>query len=602
MNRGIGALSKSLLTHPTTTTLPYLPFLYQTRTIIQPWIKHSSRSPQSQRHQFASKQQETDRPRRQGKQKLSRQSADRTIKSPAADGREAKLDPKTNVEEAVGQSEDEHTTNAFLDILRGQPLKQGANQQQPLHRRLVTMTQAEQEIFGRLQNMTSKTRPTVQDRTKSSDIFGEHPAGRNLVDMFDNIADTLDEQDQAKVEREARETQENLAQVLQKKVKSKAKAQSILLQSLQLQDIAPPSPSQTRLSQPGLDAAAIEKTDQDRTSQREELRDLFSTVEHDTDLWNLLEEHIFKEMRTLTSSLGAGQKQIAIAERRAENAKRKRKEPSAETAALLESNVRGELLAKMKNTYGPALLFAARLFRTGFPRSPYAMCLLPTIKSLGPMSYVLAGSTSLYDELLYIRWKYYRDLNGCTDLIEDMISHNILADQRTAIVYEMVSKAREKEMNMGKEGQHVYATWEIKDDPNVTGTDKAQKSASLIPFGIPVKSFLAGWWQLQGTEASWVRWTKAYDRLIAMTRLELQRKEDEQRLAEQGTRLLAEDTTLEETSRSSEENQESMIGELEPEIEILSSEDHSELEEGLSEPEDPPELEDHPVPEAATTG
>ena len=607
MNCSIRALSKSLLARSTPTTLPCLSFLYQTQTIIQPWMKHSSQSRQPQRRRFATKQKETGKPRRQGKQKLSRRLTDRSAKA-SADGQKTESKPKPKARKDVEQSEDQ-PTNAFTDILRDQDSKSKTDQQSPYGRR-VTMTQAEEEIFDRLQNMTSKTQP-IQDKTESSDLFGGISAGKNLADAFDNIADTLDKQDRTKIEIEAKEEQERIARVLQEKQSAKAKAKGILLQSLQLQDVAPPSSSQPQLSQPGSDTAAIKKMDQDRISQREELRGLFSNVENDTDLWKLLEEHMFKDMRNLNEILNIKQKQLSKATHKVAKKKRKGKDPSVDMAHLseLELNREQELLAKVKNTYGPALLFAARLFRTGFPRSPYAMLLLPMIKNLGPMSYVLAGSTSLYDELLYIRWKYYRDLNGCTDLVEEMISHNILADQRTAVVYEMICRIREKEIDTGRKEQTHYTKWEIKEEPNVTEPDKAQKSSSLVPVGSPVKSFLAGWWQLQGIEAGWVRWTKAYDRLIAMTRLEMQRKEDEQRLVEQETRLLAEDNISQntETSHSFGETQERMIGDLEPEIEILSSEDLSELE-NLSEPEDSPELDDlseldnYPDPEIATAG
>lgn len=255
--------------------------------------------------------------------------------------------------------------------------------------------------------------------------------------------------------------------------------------------------------------------------------------------------------------------------------------------------------------YGPALLYAARLFRTIFPRSPYALALLPTIKSLGAISYVLGASTALYNEILYLKWTQYRDLHGCADLVEEMTARGLTADARTAAVLRDAGKVRrrektwqmplhtapEKRLRPGPErgtGTETSLAWpraeragqgeaaamvEAADRINkgglVTAGTQGRSSATqrassnlAVPHysgrmqGIRVTSVAAGWWRMQATRAGWERWK------IAQAEAVRRREEELRRISEVRMALDAEKAAAALESGESEKN-------LEPEITVL---------------------------------
>lgn len=87
------------------------------------------------------------------------------------------------------------------------------------------------------------------------------------------------------------------------------------------------------------------------------------------------------------------------------------------------------------------ILLTTRLLTTSFPLSPYISLLLPTLRSHGPRSYVLATSTPLYNTLLSHRWDIYSDLNGMTNLLRDMERGGVGFDKDTVAVLEGVRAA-----------------------------------------------------------------------------------------------------------------------------------------------------------------
>ena len=82
-------------------------------------------------------------------------------------------------------------------------------------------------------------------------------------------------------------------------------------------------------------------------------------------------------------------------------------------------------LSIVQHNYGPCCLEALQLLRREFPASPYAQKILPTIKRLGVISYVLGATSSLYNELLYLLWTQYADLHGMADLLQEMRNRGV---------------------------------------------------------------------------------------------------------------------------------------------------------------------------------
>ncbi|MCJ1435358.1 hypothetical protein MMC27_004730 [Xylographa pallens] len=140
-------------------------------------------------------------------------------------------------------------------------------------------------------------------------------------------------------------------------------------------------------------------------------------------------------------------------------------------------------LSILQTNYAPLLLHAMRLLRTQFPTSTYGPALIPHIKHLGPVSYVLGASTELYNELLYLRWVHYHDLHACADLVQEMVEQGVGTDRITGKVFKDAENTREKARK-----SH--------------GSDISGNGQE------PTKVAIA-WWGLQGVSSGWERWREA---------------------------------------------------------------------------------------------
>lgn len=142
-------------------------------------------------------------------------------------------------------------------------------------------------------------------------------------------------------------------------------------------------------------------------------------------------------------------------------------------APLIPSPPQPHPLSILQTNYAAHLLLALRRLRCNHPISPYILSLLPTLKRLGPISYVLGASLPLYNELLYIRWVHHRDLHGCADLVAEMLEQGLGTDGLTHAVFQDASKERKKARSLRKKG---------------------------------VDGVLSAWWGLQGVVSGWARW------------------------------------------------------------------------------------------------
>lgn len=483
------------------------------------------------------------------------------------------------------------SANVFKKILEDSS-KRSTDRSTIARRHAVTMTQAEHEIFERLQALSGKTKPSSLADTEAADEFDDPESGTDtLKDLFNKIAGRFEKEELREQQKPQKSLKIHMAKQKQLQ-ETRQQTHRALLESIAWPQLESTEPVQHRLTSPDSGEKDMQTLQSDGIKHTKEIQKRFSTIETDRDLWNILDQHVFKTMRGLQELSKSQQIELDKQNQptvKKSNSFRKRKkttkarEPSKPSQADLDSEK--ALMQKMMNTYGPAILYATRLFRTGFSSSSYANLILPTIKSLGPISYVLAASTSLYDELLYIRWETYRDLNGCADLIDEMISQNLLADRHTALVYKAAKETRDYELGITKQKRTPLSSNKQDEfDAVATGIISAPEldwnlmSTKYIPFGTPVKSFQEGFWRLQGVEAAWLRLTTSYSRLVTITRQEIQRKRNEQIFAEE--RIVAvSDTTDGQADPINALGIGKSPGEdtdVEPEIEILHDEDLNE--------------------------
>ncbi|KAL8868913.1 MAG: hypothetical protein Q9174_004669 [Haloplaca sp. 1 TL-2023] len=110
----------------------------------------------------------------------------------------------------------------------------------------------------------------------------------------------------------------------------------------------------------------------------------------------------------------------------------------APASVLHPSFQQRKIQAILSMHYGEYCLAAMRQLRRSHPASPYCMNILPTIKRLGPISHVLGATPDLYNEVLFLRWKEYSDLNGMADLLTEMSNHAIERTHMTLYVLKLV--------------------------------------------------------------------------------------------------------------------------------------------------------------------
>lgn len=133
----------------------------------------------------------------------------------------------------------------------------------------------------------------------------------------------------------------------------------------------------------------------------------------------------------------------------------------------------------LSKNYSHYCLTALRLLRRKFPTSQFALSLLPAIKKLGPVSYVLGASSSLYNELLLLNWTQYTDLDGMSELLEEMRKQGVEVDGDTIKILHAVARDRSKALS----------------DNSELEADQVAKA----------------WWRLRGVEESWNRLQQLLD-------------------------------------------------------------------------------------------
>jgi hypothetical protein len=242
----------------------------------------------------------------------------------------------------------------------------------------------------------------------------------------------------------------------------------------------------------------------DESILKEKLRvsSLLELAETDFDVWRILEKDVFKHVEQLNA--------LIIEEQKAEKAKPKMdgrykdQRDAAAAAAAAALNAVQELpnppkakdpriasvLVILQANYGVHCLDAMRILRTRFPTSLYATALIPHIKRLGHISYILGASKALYNEMLYIRWVHYRDLHACADLVNEMLTQGVGTNKYTHAVFVDALKIR------------LAARRQRRAQKKHNGGVAEDRKPAM-------SSALAAWWTMQGVMDGWARWEAA---------------------------------------------------------------------------------------------
>ncbi|MCJ1350336.1 MAG: hypothetical protein MMC33_000317 [Icmadophila ericetorum] len=198
----------------------------------------------------------------------------------------------------------------------------------------------------------------------------------------------------------------------------------------------------------------------------------------DFELWEVLEKEVFKKVEEMNEELRREQKDMKSPTE--SNYKRKgevNEEVKEEVKEVQSLTLKIPPLLLLQRSYDLLCGYAMRHFRRNFPTSPYAIALLPHIKSLGSTSFALGASKNLYNELLYIRWVHYFDLEGVAGLVEEMVDFGIGTNALTLAIL--------------KDGNTYY---------------RKARCGTLGPIH---KVRL----QLEGQKTGWLRWRQALERV-----------------------------------------------------------------------------------------
>ncbi|KAL9637192.1 MAG: hypothetical protein Q9164_002353 [Protoblastenia rupestris] len=194
----------------------------------------------------------------------------------------------------------------------------------------------------------------------------------------------------------------------------------------------------------------------------------------DLEIWQVLETEVFSMAKLLHLQIKheekftkATKKAKAKASREEQSSLKPPTKASEQAfASLLTSESKAlttnTLLAILQANYAHYNLYALRLWRRRHhPNTPYSLSLLPHIKSLGSISYVLGASPGLYNEVLFVKWDKYSDLRGVADLLQEMINQGVEANDLTIKFLQILDRTRAKDL-VGGRGNALKQWWRLR--------------------------------------------------------------------------------------------------------------------------------------------
>ncbi|MCJ1376040.1 hypothetical protein MMC20_007278 [Loxospora ochrophaea] len=216
---------------------------------------------------------------------------------------------------------------------------------------------------------------------------------------------------------------------------------------------------------------------------------LLDHAETASDLWDVLEQRAFEPMKQLSKAMQQKEKRKAKREEaatvRMDEKRKTTNDPTdgveASEAAFAtlpsteQSSINPFTYETIEKNYSKHCARALHFFRSRFPTSHFAMRVLPTVKRLGPISYALGASTQLYNEHLYLKWIFYKDLHGINEIVLEMLNHGIEPDRVTLLIMADIARKRRRALK-GVDGEVAKAWWKIQESSGaVSGILTARK-------------------------------------------------------------------------------------------------------------------------------
>lgn len=201
----------------------------------------------------------------------------------------------------------------------------------------------------------------------------------------------------------------------------------------------------------------LERTVQIEARRREErlrIKALMDACGDDFELWDVIQREVFPLVGRLGITDKPRKPATSLPSTQPRRGRRRKAQVQVqEEEQSQDSEVQPEELAELApqavldmEVYGPLypqLLFESlSMLDVKFAGpSPYATHLLPRVKSLGLVSYVLGVSTSFYNRLMAMLWHRYGDAAGVLDLLEEMRHAGLSFDENSRSLLNTIQHA-----------------------------------------------------------------------------------------------------------------------------------------------------------------
>lgn len=314
-----------------------------------------------------------------------------------------------------------------------------------------TITATEREIFDRIYKDISQSASTQTEEKESDqevEKYDDEELARDVEEVFESAIRQLEEREQNSKESELG-SNANFLDRPQGALDNIFSTTRYDNQGLKSTDTTSVENSEIK----SVEARPTDIYEATRQEHKSHIMAMLEKAQTDIEVWKILEAEVFSLAHILESPSEVEKPLASKRGKRRKSKSSKMKDVVAPSNPPVESAPPSDpQLSILQNNYGTYCLEALRLLRREFPTSPYALQVLPAIKRLGSISYVLGASPSLYNEIIFLKWTRYTDLHGIADLLKEMCNQGVEANEVTLTILKAISSERRAKLAAVRNG------------------------------------------------------------------------------------------------------------------------------------------------------
>ena len=212
---------------------------------------------------------------------------------------------------------------------------------------------------------------------------------------------------------------------------------------------------------------------------RNKVNYLLDRAQTDVELWQILENEVFRLVRELDARIKRAEKTNQTKPRKATKARTAltspppsegnqnlTKKPAAGKPSRIQQPMKPAsllptpLLSIVQHEYSRYVNKTLRALQNFFPTSPLALQVLPTVRRLGPISYTLGATTKLYNRTMLSMWKQEGNLHAIADLLDEMFKNGVETDHVTLAFLTGLKRVRDNAL-AGHNGLWTKNWWSM---------------------------------------------------------------------------------------------------------------------------------------------